>query len=304
MKAGKKGRMVALAAVIAVASALLIHAWLHPAKPPSFPPLPNPNGYDDFVAAGGMFTSAPDRWDDLDTDKLRAVVTTDNSNAFERIHLGLSRQCRIPTKEEITNSDVHANVGCFKSISFALANKGRLAEIDRHPADAANDYVMLFAVASKSGHGGFVIQSLVQVAMEADGAKCIRGVIASLSAPQSRECLTALQKAEADRESFAQIEANEALLQQYRAQYPFRESLWDSFLRFLGKSPDQAITSKSRLQYAASELKILTLETQLASHAFQLERGRAAASWSDLVPEYLPAIPANPTNHQPLAFPP
>ena len=302
MKAGKKGRMAALAAVIAVASALLIHAWLHPARPPSFPPLPNPNGYDDFVAAGGMFTPRPGDWSDLDQDHLRAAVVA-NSNAFNRIRLGLSRQCRVPTEEEIHHlGRSTVDLPNLKSIASALPNKGRLAETEGRPFDAANDYVTIFQVASKSGHGGFLIHSMVQVAMETYGAKNFGVVIPNLSAQESRQCLAALQKAETDRETFANIEAAELIFGRFNGS--LRERAWDSILQFLGKSPTQAIIASTYVKYTASDLKILALETQLASHAFQLERGRPASSWSDLVPEYLPAIPVNPTNHQPLAFPP
>ena len=75
------------------------------------------------------------------------------------------------------------------------------------------------------------------------------------------------------------------------------------FLQFLGKSPLQSAIEKTRVKYATSDLKILALETQLAAAPSNSERGRPAASWSDLVPAYLPAIPVNPTNSQPLAFP-
>jgi hypothetical protein len=53
----------------------------------------------------------------------------------------------------------------------------------------------------------------------------------------------------------------------------------------------------------AAQLVLLKIEASLASHAFELDRGRPATNWTDLVPTYLPSIPDDPATGASLTFP-
>jgi hypothetical protein len=60
-------------------------------------PLPNPNGYDDFVGAGAMLKGdVPDEMTGT-LEECRKFVTA-NREALDRGHLGLTRECRVPTQ--------------------------------------------------------------------------------------------------------------------------------------------------------------------------------------------------------------
>ena len=71
-----------------------------PARPP---PLPNPNGYDDFIKAGGAVLGDISDWPILDHDSLRDLVST-NAEPLRLLRLGLTRQSVMPMDSSLTNN--------------------------------------------------------------------------------------------------------------------------------------------------------------------------------------------------------
>ena len=63
--------------------------------PPAGPPLPNPNGYDDFVQAGRMVADNTSDYSTMSEADLRALVKT-NSEALKLARTGLTRECQVP----------------------------------------------------------------------------------------------------------------------------------------------------------------------------------------------------------------
>src|SRR2546422_11133457 len=64
-------------------------------RPLRLPPLPSPNGYDDFLRAQDSFRAQSVELKDVRADELRASVTPTTA-ALQLIRLGLDRQCRAP----------------------------------------------------------------------------------------------------------------------------------------------------------------------------------------------------------------
>src|ERR1700731_3543575 len=58
-------------------------------------PLPNPNGYDDFVKAGAMLSGKTSDYNTMTKEELRALVLT-NEEPLKLSRVGLSRECRVP----------------------------------------------------------------------------------------------------------------------------------------------------------------------------------------------------------------
>jgi hypothetical protein len=80
---------------LAALAALLLTLALLPARhqPPS-PPLPNPNGYDDFLKAATLLTGDILNAPSLGHDDLQALLAT-NAQALALARLGLSRGCAL-----------------------------------------------------------------------------------------------------------------------------------------------------------------------------------------------------------------
>jgi len=286
--------VVALAVV-----ALLAVVYSASEKPEPAVTLPKPNGYDDFVAAGKMLAIDAGNWDDLEIDKLRSVLET-NKPVFALVRKGLTRTSQFPTDYSQTDFPRYlSDLGNMKHLAQALSADGKLAEAEGRNDDAAEDYATTIELGAEANRGGFLIHSLVDDAIEAIGAKKLTAIVSILSAQESRQCLQALVKAETDRDSFDKIKAQEKL---FYLHAPLREKLADLPLRLIGRDGMAASLAKTESKYIASVLLIRKLSVQLAAHAFELEKGRPATNWSDLVPGYLASIPNDPTKNRPIAF--
>ena len=79
------------------------------------PPMPSPNGYDDFVKAGQTLAGNTSGYDEMSDEKLRQLVTQ-NVEALRLVRTGLSRECRVPIVDSQTYMGGHrrapVGVGC------------------------------------------------------------------------------------------------------------------------------------------------------------------------------------------------
>src|SRR5262249_893160 len=117
---------------------LIVFATAHT---PSSPPLPNPNGYDDFVKAGKAVLGDTSTFLELDQEKLSGLVSS-NAEPLRLFRLGLTRQCSFPTDIGLTNfSAMGSELAGLKHLAQLLAAQGRLAEMDGRPAEAASAYI-------------------------------------------------------------------------------------------------------------------------------------------------------------------
>ena len=94
----KKYRKPLLAAGILALAALLMLAFLGIDRNPPAPPLPVPNGYDDFLKASVVMSG--DLMSDtsgFDRAAVQALVST-NAEALRLVRLGLTRNCSVHTE--------------------------------------------------------------------------------------------------------------------------------------------------------------------------------------------------------------
>jgi hypothetical protein len=77
---------------------LLVVFLLIPASPPSFP-IPDPNGYDDFVKAADLvragYTNVPSL---LPNDPAVRTWVSGKADVVARVKAGLSKPCRVPIR--------------------------------------------------------------------------------------------------------------------------------------------------------------------------------------------------------------
>ena len=161
--------------VLALLLALMIFIW-GPTAPGV--PLPNPNGYDDFVAAGKAMSGDFSSLSLLNQDQLQGLVSS-NSEPLRLFQAGLSRECRAHTDIFITNSGIMSvELPALRRVSLLLAAQGKLADMENRPADAAHSYAQAIALGDRMSHGGILINRIVGMSCEAIGmnplAKLIR----------------------------------------------------------------------------------------------------------------------------------
>ncbi len=134
----RKTRTLLLALVVIFLVAILTALFFPVGRTPPRPPLPNPNGYDDFLRAAALLTGNVGNAPTLDHNGLGALLSM-NSESLRRLRLGLTRQCALPADSAMTNvAGLLRDLAAMKQLAQLLAAEGRLREMDNRLADAAH----------------------------------------------------------------------------------------------------------------------------------------------------------------------
>src|SRR5262249_26639128 len=184
-------------------------------RSPPMPPPPNPNGYDDLRSAEGIMIALNDM-SDLGHDDLRALMSS-NAPALQRVRLGLSRRCAVPTETAIANfGAVQAELMDHRALVRLLAAEGRLAEMEDRPADAARSYVDAIRLGQAISHG-LIIYRLIGIACETTGERPLVKLLPRLTCEQIRPLVRELEMIDRDAVTWEEIRASEN--RYARAQY-------------------------------------------------------------------------------------
>src|ERR1700722_16135199 len=139
--------LVVLANIVILAIAFLGDT-AKPAKP-----MPNPNGFDDFVRAGNMMQDNPIHYSDrLNQQQLAALVAA-NAEALTLARVGLSRGCRVPDIYVVTNNFISAFFPLSR-IGGSLMAEAKLAEFSTNTNQAIKSYLDLARFVQKCTSGG------------------------------------------------------------------------------------------------------------------------------------------------------
>jgi hypothetical protein len=294
----RKWVVLAAALVVLIAGLAVVHSYLAPE--PRAEPLPSPNGYDDFVAAGGMLRDFPTN---ESAENLRRFISN-NRAALDRAHLGLTRSCRIPRATSPNAQGYWGrrldDLSSVKKVALALVAKGNLAEMEGKPMEAAEDYVGGVKLGMDVVHGGVVIDALVAAACEAMGTAGLKTIVPKLDGAQSREILEELQKLEASRETKQDILKHEEMFARRTAGFRY---VFYELIKIINPAYNTSLNT-ALAKYDAQLRRTKGLEWMLALRAFELEKGRKAQGWGDLVPDYLKETPKDPGTDKVLPWPP
>jgi hypothetical protein len=287
---------------LAVFAALLLALVLLPARrePPS-PPLPNPNGYDDFLKAASLLTGDILNASSLGHDDLRALVTS-NAQALALARLGLSRACSVHTDDTITNlSSGLRGMSEVRTLCLLLAQEGHLAEMENRNSDAARCYLDSIRLGNACSRGGVIIQRLVGIAFESVGRVPLAQLTPKLSCQQARSVITELEKADATGVAWKDIISNEHRFERYELAHDsgFHPVSW-IIMRWQRWRSDRL----SLHLHNAATAHLRLLATELALRCYQSSTGRAAARLDDLVPDYLAKVPQDPFTGRALIYRP
>jgi len=244
---------------------------------PPIPPLPNPNGYDDFVKAGNMVVDNVRNYEEMDKQELRVLVAT-NSMALQLARTGLQRDCRVTLD--------YPAMGSLKELAQAFAAEGRLAEMENRTNDAIKSYLDLVHISVESARGGVIINALVEVAIEEMGTSYLQKLHNKLDAKSCREIAASLEVSDSQRESWGAISQQEHNWT-HRAYTSFRDRL-DELIMF---NSIRKTNQEAEQVFKKQEAKTGQLIIDFAARAYELDKGKPHASLADLVPDYLKAIP-------------
>jgi hypothetical protein len=291
--------LLLLAAVLVVAlAALTLLFWQ---RTPAARLMPEPNGFNDFEAAAKLVTKLPAATDDWQKLKPAALETwvAANAPALALVRTGLTKQCLAPVVGSLTNLEARMEqLGSLKRLGQALCAESRLAALQGRTKAAASSALDCVRFGQESARGGPVIQSLVGIAVRAIGLAQFNRVSGSLDAATLRQAAATLEKVVATRETAADVLESEALF--VRTAFPLGQRLAGRIANWT--SGNQAITKGTqKLDAEAQGLARAMLDC--ACRAYEMDHGKPPASATNLVPDYLQALPNDPVTGQPLPLP-
>jgi hypothetical protein len=263
------------------------------------PVLPNPNGYDDFLQAGQGIIGNLDGVSELDRDQLHALVTT-NAEALRLVCLGLSRTCSVPTEAHLANfTNVSRDLPNLRSVARLLGAEGRLAEMEKRPADAARSYVDAIRLGNEMSRGGMVIHRLVGIACEGIGNTLLVKLLPQLDCDQLRPLIAELQDIDETYVPWGEVLQNERRFARAQAgNFPNPIRL----VQGLSQARAAVKMSAERHLVAAAHLRLLSVE--LALRAYRCDKGKGPEYLAQLVPGHLKALPPDPFSGSSLVYRP
>jgi hypothetical protein len=264
-------------------------------------PIPHPNGYIDLIAAANAIQGDPP---DLKTSTVETIqgFIASNRTALNNARASLSLPYCVPVNGSKAFNARHNNdLSAGKQIALAMAEEGRLADLQNNPAAAATNYLAVTKLGIDLERGGVLIDMLVAIACESIGTTRLKEEIPKLTAQQSAAFARELEQLEAGREPIEKILENEDAFQRSQEQHGFIRAFIERVIerRMLLNIRQKAVSNYN--QYRQQTLK---MEMKLAAHAFELEKGSPPKSWNDLIPAYLQRIPLDLGTTNQLTFSP
>ncbi len=252
------------------------------------PPLPNPNGYDDFVKAGWQVSGNVSDIDKKSPTELTQLIGR-NQEALRLARIGLNKSSRIPV---MYSADYAAwstrELMNTKELARIFNAQGRLAEWEKRTNDAVRIYLEGIRASQAACRGGILIDKLVGTAAESINEFRLRTLVPQLSAPICRETVKALETIDALSDPL------EMTLEEERKWSNGATSLKEKFNHLLHYRDDQQVMEVciGTLQYRQQARRQLIID--LATRAYELEHNRRPDTVKVLVPKYLNAVPGNP----------
>jgi hypothetical protein len=263
-------------------------------------PLPNPNGYDQFIAAAGMLQEHTDSYDTMSEAELAALVAT-NTEPLALAQSAFTNECRVPVQYSLAYLSANLKVlEGFKYLAQTMTAKGRLAELQNHPVEAARDYLDVIHFGTESGRGGFVLDALFGIAIEEIGQDHLKNLVNNLDAASCRTTAATLESLYSHRQAWDDIVNKEEVL---------TRRLSPNLFGYLAESVvmyRQLSEARKKAEKALQKKQVETqnLAIQFAARAYELDKGKPPTSSTDLVPTYLKAMPKDPTTGKDMVYPP
>ncbi len=270
---------------------------------PPLAPLPNPNGYDDLVKAGKMVSSNSWNYDSANLEQLRET-TAANTEALALARAGLSNECRVPVQFSWAYITNHvSDLVSLRKLVQAFVTEGKLAGKENRYSDAAKSYLDAIHLGNEAGRGGTVVDEMIGMAVERVGLEQLQKTADNLDAKSCRDTIQTLGTLAAHKQSWADVLQQEKNWS--RRSYSGLQGqvliLYSRlfYYRTRERNYQRCVDTKNSTQKQEGLLQI-----DLATRAYELEKGHPPASVFNLVPDYLKAVPQDPITGTNLVYSP
>ncbi len=267
-------------------------------------PLPNPNGYDDFVKAGQLVASNHYDYPTSGMDTLPAhlpqleALVVSNADALKLVRTGLGKECLLPPDDWPDGGNKFTDqMVSFKELAWMICIEGNVARLNNQPGKAADIYLDGIRFSAQSSRGGPMITKLVGIADEHIAARPLSGLLPQLTDPaECRKIASGLEAIDQQEEPVADI------LEQARIWSRKVGGLSGEIQLMLNFRMERAIEARFVSKVQATQLDRRKLMINAAARAYELEKGRPPKSIADLVPDYLKVVPKDPVTGKDLGL--
>jgi hypothetical protein len=280
--------LIGMCVVLATPAALGLCVLLFP-DPIPIARLPQPNGFDDLLAAQKMLGSNLivdsanfDRNVATEPQLIRAV--DESADAVAHLELGLQKNWM--RQIDYSNAAAFEEIAPKRSLSRAMDAAGRLAAVQGNYADALRWHLNGVKHGFAIRRGGLMIDDLVGCACAGIGAAGVFEIKEHLDGKQCTETISAIEELLAALEPVAEFEHRDCVWVQ-------QAMGWIGRIEQLLDHEDESLLSY-RTARRRELAKCRLLMAELAVTAFRKEQGRLPDDVQELVPDALPAMPLDP----------
>jgi len=256
-------------------------------QPAPRPAPPNPNGYDDLVAAGRLVVD-PGDFSTLPPADL-AVVVSSNTAALKRLRVGFTRQSLPPgdySRDGV--SRLFDTIGRALILESVLDAEGQIALFEQRTNDALESYLDCLRLGQQCGQGATIIVHDDSAYIESIGRKSIKAIESGLGASGCRRIASALESVDAAEPKWREL--MDAQNRSDKFAYKPTQRFMNSFPASKYRTFEQSLESR----YRENQQDRRRMAIHFAARAYELEKGKPPASAAELVPEYLKAVPKDP----------
>jgi hypothetical protein len=227
-------------------------------------------------------------------------LISNNQKALKLISDGLSRESRVPNDYSAQYlSRIAPQIESLTPAEVLLCAEGRLAELEGRTNDAAKTYIQGVRFGQECSRGGIIFTRLTGMGCEGLAEKSLEKLTNSLDGPGSRETAQALETIDAKAEPFADTLAEEKSWS--HTEYGLQGRIVEFFTY---KKMVQPVLDKFTAESEAAALRRRQLMVAFAARAYELDKGKRPETPGDLAPDYLKAIPLDPTTGTNLVWKP
>jgi hypothetical protein len=237
-------------------------------------------------------------YDQLSSEKLRELTNKD-AEAIQIARTGLQQKCRTTLVYSAISSAHLDQLAAIKHLAFAFVAEGRLAGMENRPGDAVKSYLDAIRLGNESPRGGIIIDQLVGLAIKAIGTSHLQKLVDQLDAKSCRETAATLKTLDAQRQTWNEVMQQESAWSHRTFTGPRYE-----LVRLVMRNSLNKNLQKAEEKFKKGETQTRQLIIGLAARAYELDKGHRPASLADLVPDYLKAIPQDPSTGTNMVYSP
>lgn len=249
------------------------------------PVQPKPNGYEEIVSAARSIKPLPADFGELSSNQIRQVAE-ENQPTLMKVRKSFEIDSGVTLEISKDWQDRHdQELKELKRLAVAFGVESKAQWLNGHTNDTVRCNVDIFRLAHTMRKGGILLDGINSLALETVGTAALQSMLPQLEATSCREAALTLEELQAKRER------PEAIISTQKAWSALSFGLIARIGGILGRKADTKRFAQFTQRSQETARRTQRLMLRLAEHAYELELQQPPAKVSDLIPNYLKAVP-------------